>query len=83
MINLTQVIAVLAGLQRNEILRNILIIVPATLQKQWLQEFQKWWPMLRVKVVSDGKRIKPETVYLSSYERARSQVGVFAETRDY
>ena len=74
MMNLTQVIAVLAGLQRNEILRNILIIVPATLQKQWLQEFQKWWPMLRVKVVSDGKRIKPETVYLSSYERARSQV---------
>lgn len=78
-----KVIALLAGLQRNETLRNILIIVPATLQKQWVQEFNKWWPMLRIKVLSDGKRIKPETVYLASYERARSQVSIYGDIANF
>ena len=32
-----QVIAILAGLQQDKTLRNVLVIVPATLQKQWVQ----------------------------------------------
>ena len=33
-----QVIAILSGLFHDKTLRNVLIIVPATLQKQWVQE---------------------------------------------
>ena len=67
-----QVIALLSGLWRQKVLRNVLIIVPATLQKQWVQEFDKWWPLIRVKILT-GRKIKPETVYICSYERARIQ----------
>ena len=67
-----QIITFLAGLHHAKMMRNILIIVPATLQKQWLQEFNKWCPLIRVRPLI-GSKIKPETAYICSYDRARIQ----------
>ena len=66
-----QVIAILSGLFHDKTLRNVLVIVPATLQKQWVQEFQKWNTAIKVKIYNSGK-IKPNYVYISSYEKVRS-----------
>ena len=35
-------------------------------------EFDKWWPPIRVRVLTEDDRIKPETVYIGSYERIRT-----------
>jgi SNF2 family DNA or RNA helicase len=66
-----QVIAILSGLFHDKTLRNVLVVVPATLQKQWVQEFQKWNTAIKVKIYNSGK-IKPNYVYISSYEKVRS-----------
>ena len=66
-----QVIAILSGLFHDKTLRNVLVVVPATLQKQWVQEFQKWDTAIKVKIYNSGK-IKPNYVYISSYEKVRS-----------
>lgn len=43
-----QVIAFLAGLHHSGILEKpVLLVVPATVMNQWVNEFHKWWPPLR------------------------------------
>ena len=47
-----QVIAFLAGLQYSKKLtRPILIVAPATVMKQWVNEFHIWWPAFRVSIL--------------------------------
>lgn len=47
-----QVIAFLAGLSHSRKLRGpVLVVCPATVMKQWVQEFHEWWPPLRVAVL--------------------------------
>jgi DNA excision repair protein ERCC-6 len=67
-----QVIAFLSGLYYSKILgpgQPSIIVCPATVMKQWVQEFHKWWPPLRVAIlhasgsgvkslISDGKNKK-------------------------
>ena len=44
-----QIISFLAGLHRSELLKGaILVVCPVTLMSQWVREFHKWAPALRV-----------------------------------
>ncbi|KAL0145871.1 DNA dependent ATPase [Mucor lusitanicus] len=57
-----QVIAFLSGLYYSQILgpgQPSIIVCPATVMKQWVQEFHKWWPPLRVAILhSSGTGVK-------------------------
>lgn len=47
-----QVISFLAGLHYSGKLDNpVLLVVPATLMSNWVQEFHKWWPPFRVAIL--------------------------------
>ena len=47
-----QVIAFLAGLHYSrQIWKPIIIVAPATVMKQWVNEFHTWWPPLRVSIL--------------------------------
>ncbi|KAJ3122319.1 hypothetical protein HK098_002942 [Nowakowskiella sp. JEL0407] len=47
-----QIIAFLAALAHSECLTGpILVICPATVLKQWVDEFHKWWPPFRVAIL--------------------------------
>ena len=47
-----QVIAFLAGLHHsNKINRPVIIVTPATVMKQWVNEFHTWWPPFRVSIL--------------------------------
>jgi DNA excision repair protein ERCC-6 len=57
-----QVVAFLASLYYSKVIGpgvpNI-IVCPATVMKQWVQEFHKWWPCIRVAILhSSGCAIK-------------------------
>lgn len=50
-----QVIAFLATLSHSrKLLGPVLIVSPATIMKQWVQEFHEWWPPLRVVVLHNS-----------------------------
>ncbi|CAO0789711.1 unnamed protein product [Mucor circinelloides] len=57
-----QVIAFLSGLYYSQILgpgQPSIIVCPATVMKQWVQEFHKWWPPLRVAILhSSGTGVR-------------------------
>ncbi|KAB8338745.1 hypothetical protein FH972_021690 [Carpinus fangiana] len=48
-----QAITFLAGLHYSKMLEGkpIIIVCPATVMKQWVQEFHRWWPPLRVSIL--------------------------------
>ena len=47
-----QAISFLAGLHYSKMItKPIIIVCPATLLKQWVNEFHKWWPPLRVSIL--------------------------------
>ncbi len=47
-----QVIAFLAGLQYSGKLKKpVLVVCPATVLRQWCNEFHRWWPALRVMIL--------------------------------
>ncbi|KAF2396175.1 hypothetical protein EJ06DRAFT_516923 [Trichodelitschia bisporula] len=47
-----QVIAFLAGLHYSKKLKNpVIIICPATVMQQWVNEFHRWWPPMRVSIL--------------------------------
>ena len=47
-----QVISFLAGLHYSQKLtKPIVIVAPATVMKQWVNEFHRWWPALRVSIL--------------------------------
>jgi DNA excision repair protein ERCC-6 len=55
-----QVIAFLAGLQYSKLLFNpeveesrgpVLVVCPATVMRQWVNEFHTWWPPMRVAIL--------------------------------
>ncbi len=47
-----QVIAFLAGLHHSKIIkRPIIVVTPATVMKQWVNEFHTWWPPFRVSIL--------------------------------
>ena len=47
-----QIIAFLAGLHYcKKITRPIIVVAPATVMKQWVNEFHTWWPPFRVSIL--------------------------------
>ena len=47
-----QVISFLAGLHYSKRLtKPIIVVCPATVMKQWVNEFHRWWPPLRVSIL--------------------------------
>ena len=47
-----QIIAFLAGLHYSKkITKPILVVAPATVMKQWVNEFHTWWPPFRVSIL--------------------------------
>ncbi|KAL2428591.1 DNA repair and recombination protein RAD26 [Exophiala dermatitidis] len=47
-----QIIAFLAGLHYSKKLRKpIIVVCPATVMKQWVNEFHRWWPPFRVTIL--------------------------------
>jgi DNA excision repair protein ERCC-6 len=47
-----QIIAFLAGLHYSGLLdKPVIIVTPATVMKQWVNEFHQWWPPMRVSVL--------------------------------
>ena len=47
-----QAIAFLAGLHySNKITKPIIVVAPATVMKQWVNEFHTWWPPFRVSIL--------------------------------
>jgi DNA excision repair protein ERCC-6 len=47
-----QVISFLAGLHYSKkITKPIIVVCPATVMKQWVNEFHRWWPPLRVSIL--------------------------------
>lgn len=47
-----QVISFLAGLHYSEkLIKPVIIVCPATVMKQWVNEFHRWWPPLRVSIL--------------------------------
>ncbi|KAI9828044.1 MAG: hypothetical protein M1832_003571 [Thelocarpon impressellum] len=47
-----QVISFLAGLHYStKLTKPIIVVTPATVMKQWVNEFHRWWPPLRVSIL--------------------------------
>ena len=47
-----QIISFLAGLHYSKkYTKPIIVVAPATVMKQWVQEFHRWWPPLRVSIL--------------------------------
>ena len=47
-----QIIGFLAGLHHSDKLKKpVVIVCPATVMKQWVTEFHRWWPPLRVSIL--------------------------------
>lgn len=47
-----QIISFLAGLHHSgKLSQPVIVVCPATVMKQWVNEFHKWWPPLRVSIL--------------------------------
>jgi DNA excision repair protein ERCC-6 len=47
-----QAIAFVAGLHYSKLLtRPVIVVCPATVMKQWVNEFHRWWPAMRVSIL--------------------------------
>ncbi|KAG8148023.1 hypothetical protein E2320_000158 [Naja naja] len=71
-----QIIAFLSGMFDAELIRSVLLILPATLLNNWAKEFAKWTPGLRVKAFH-GTNKAEQNGYL---ERIQSRKGILLTT---
>ncbi|CAO3692442.1 unnamed protein product [Umbelopsis ramanniana] len=59
-----QIIAFVAGLHHSRMLgpeKPVLVVCPATVLKQWVKEFHRWWPPIRVAILhSSGSGLRSE-----------------------
>ncbi|XP_025025425.1 DNA excision repair protein ERCC-6-like, partial [Python bivittatus] len=55
-----QIIAFLSGMFDAELIRSVLLIVPTSLLNNWMKEFAKWTPGLRVKVFHGTSKAERE-----------------------
>ncbi|KAI9102025.1 hypothetical protein DFS34DRAFT_647809 [Phlyctochytrium arcticum] len=71
-----QIISFLAGLAESNLLNGpVLIVCPATVLRQWVKEFHKWWPPFRVMILhstgsgmTSGGKTKDSGTDESAYE---------------
>ncbi|WPK23273.1 hypothetical protein PUMCH_000508 [Australozyma saopauloensis] len=73
-----QVIAFLAGLHYSGLLdKPVLLVVPATVLNQWVNEFHRWWPPLRCVILhSIGSGMNKNLI------RSEEQLEALMETED-
>lgn len=72
-----QVISFLAGLHYSKKLtKPIIVVTPATVMKQWVNEFHRWWPPLRVSILHTSGSGMMDT-------RRESQLERELESRDW
>lgn len=65
-----QVISFLAGLHYSKKLtKPIIVVTPATVMKQWVNEFHRWWPPLRVSILHTSGSGMMDTQRESQLER--------------
>lgn len=59
-----QIVSFIAGLHYSGLLKKpVIIVCPATVMKQWVNEFHRWWPPLRVVIlhsIGSGMDLKKE-----------------------
>ena len=77
-----QIIAFLAGLHYSKKLtKPIIVVAPATVMKQWVNEFHTWWPPLRVSIlhtsgsgmIDIGRESREEEQLMSATPRSNDQ----------
>ena len=77
-----QVIAFLAGLHHSKLVkRPIIVVAPATVMKQWVNEFHTWWPPFRVSIlhtsgsgmIDIGREAQQEDELMSLLPNTRSK----------
>ncbi|KAK9365350.1 SNF2 family N-terminal domain-containing protein [Lipomyces kononenkoae] len=70
-----QIISFLAGLHYSGNLdKPVLVVCPATVMKQWVKEFHRWWPPLRVVILhSSGSGMLREMEDADELDRAMSK----------
>ncbi|KAG8144440.1 hypothetical protein E2320_012950 [Naja naja] len=71
-----QIIAFLSGMFDAELIRSVLLILPATLLNNWAKEFAKWTPGLRVKVFHGSNKAERNR----NLERIQSRKGILITT---
>ncbi|XP_060130275.1 DNA excision repair protein ERCC-6-like [Zootoca vivipara] len=71
-----QVIAFLSGMFDEELIRTVLLIMPPSLLSNWLEEFAKWAPGLRVSVFHGPKKHECE----KNLKRIQKRSGVLLTT---
>ncbi|KAJ5043028.1 uncharacterized protein L3040_004416 [Drepanopeziza brunnea f. sp. 'multigermtubi'] len=79
-----QIISFLAGLHYSKKLtRPIIVVAPATVLRQWVNEFHRWWPPLRVSILhssgsgmlnvgSEGRMDDSQEIYGRSNGKSKS-----------
>ncbi|XP_029140482.1 DNA excision repair protein ERCC-6-like [Protobothrops mucrosquamatus] len=65
-----QIIAFLSGMFDAELIRSVLLVLPTTLLNNWVKEFAKWTPGLRVKVFH-GTNKAERNRYLDRIQRRK------------
>ncbi|KAK9238414.1 SNF2 family N-terminal domain-containing protein [Lipomyces kononenkoae] len=70
-----QIISFIAGLHYSGNLdKPVLVVCPATVMKQWVKEFHRWWPPLRVVILhSSGSGMLREQEDADELDRAMSK----------
>ncbi len=77
-----QVIAFLAGLHHSKLIqRPVIVVAPATVMKQWVNEFHTWWPPFRVSIlhtsgsgmIDIGREAQQEDELMSLLPNTRSK----------
>ncbi|KAF2661199.1 DNA repair and recombination protein RAD26 [Lophiostoma macrostomum CBS 122681] len=65
-----QAIAFIAGLHYSKMLtKPVIVVCPATVMKQWVNEFHRWWPALRVSILHTSGSGMLDTRYEDRMER--------------
>ncbi|KAF2673336.1 hypothetical protein BT63DRAFT_445606 [Microthyrium microscopicum] len=83
-----QIISFLAGLHYSEQMKAPTIVVcPATVMRQWVDEFHKWWPPLRVSILhSSGSgmiNVREEKDFEDELEYERADRGAAPKSKNY
>lgn len=64
-----QLIAFIAALHSSKKLkRPVIVVAPATLLRQWVSEFHRWWPPLRVSILHSSGSGMLDTAYEDDYD---------------
>lgn len=82
-----QIISFLAGLHYSRKLNGpVIVVCPATVMKQWVNEFHRWWPPLRVSILhtsgSGMLNVRSEDRYEYDLERNNLPTG-FKKTKNH